>query len=514
MDASRNSKLSRRFEPLVAFLLLALTSVTALVWFNQRGYTLYYGDAEAHLNVARRILDSRTPGLMQVGTAWLPLPHLAMLPFVQNDGLWRSGVGGAIPSAICFVVAGMFLFAAARRVYGLTAAAATTLALFALNPNLLYLQSAPMTESPFFAALAAMLYFTVRFRDTQSLASAAAAGMAGMAATLTRYEGWFLIPFVAVYFLAASKRRRPLAALVFGVIAALGPLLWLAHNWWYWGDALAFYRGPYSAKGIYERTRSASMPRYPGENNWRQAWFYYCSVVRVIAGWPLVWLGVAGTAVAALFRRTFWPLLLLLLPPVFYVWSLHSGGTPIYMPHLFPYSYYNTRYGLAALPLLALAAGALVAVVPARFRAATGVLAAGLAVLPWLCSPRPDAWVCWKEALVNSEARRAWTKDAATFLRDRYRAGAGVIYPFGDLTGIFREAGIPLRETLYDGNIPYWDAALVRPDYFLKQEWAVALAGDVVANTVAQAEPNGPRYRCVKTITVKEAPAIQIYRRN
>ncbi len=72
----------------------------------------------------------------------------------------------------------MFLFAAARRAYGATAAAAATLAVFALNPNLLYLQSAPMTEAVFFAALAALLYFTLRFRGTQSLVSAAAAGLA------------------------------------------------------------------------------------------------------------------------------------------------------------------------------------------------------------------------------------------------------------------------------------------------------------------------------------------------
>ena len=49
---------------------------------HYRGYTLYYGDAEAHLNLARRVVDSRTPGLSQIGPVWLPLPHLLMLPLV------------------------------------------------------------------------------------------------------------------------------------------------------------------------------------------------------------------------------------------------------------------------------------------------------------------------------------------------------------------------------------------------------------------------------------------------
>ena len=95
---------------------LAVLSFTAARWCLARGYTLYYGDAEAHLNIARRILDSRTPGPEQIGTVWLPLPHLLMLPFVMRDAWWRSGMAGVIPSAICFVLAGTFLFAAARRV--------------------------------------------------------------------------------------------------------------------------------------------------------------------------------------------------------------------------------------------------------------------------------------------------------------------------------------------------------------------------------------------------------------
>ena len=62
-------------------------SVTALSQFYRYGHTLYYGDAVAHLNIARRIVDSRTPGLDQIGTVWLPLPHMLTLPFAGNDFL-------------------------------------------------------------------------------------------------------------------------------------------------------------------------------------------------------------------------------------------------------------------------------------------------------------------------------------------------------------------------------------------------------------------------------------------
>ncbi len=81
----------------------SLSAAAVALCSSARATLLYYGDAEAHLNIARRIVDSRTPGCDQIGTVWLPLPHLLMLPFVRNDWLWRSGLAGAIPSAICFV---------------------------------------------------------------------------------------------------------------------------------------------------------------------------------------------------------------------------------------------------------------------------------------------------------------------------------------------------------------------------------------------------------------------------
>src|SRR5207249_12230417 len=133
-------------------------SCAAVAFFAWRGCLLYYGDAEAHLNIARRIIDSRTPGYEQVGTSWLPLPHWLMLPFVRYDALWFNGLAGAIPSAIAFVVAGTFLFAAARRLFESRVAAFTAVSLLALNPNALYLQSIPMNEVQAFASLTVLLY--------------------------------------------------------------------------------------------------------------------------------------------------------------------------------------------------------------------------------------------------------------------------------------------------------------------------------------------------------------------
>ncbi len=512
MPASKSSRLSRVFELAAALVLAASLGALAAYWFFARGDSLAYGDAAAHLNIARRILDSRTPGYSQIGTVWLPLPHLLVAPLAARDEWWRSGVAGVIPSTMAFILAAVFLFAAARRAFSSAAAGFAALALFALNPNLLYLQATPMTEPLMLACLAALLYATVRFRETQSMGVVIAAALAALAGTLTRYEGWFLIPFATLYFLVASKRRRILNAAVFGAVASLGPLYWLAHNWWLFGNALEFYNGPYSAMAIYQRSLSGGMARYPGNHNWREALHYYGEAVRCVLGWPLGALALPGVLACA-WKRVFWPLLLLAVAPLFYVLSLYSSGTPIYLPHLWPIAYYNTRYGVVALPLAAFAAAALVALVPRRGRAWAVIAVVLVGASNWIAQPRPDAWISWKEAQVNWNIRRATLESAAGFLRANYRPGAGVILTFADLADVARRAGIPYREVLHEDNVVLWNAAAARPDLFLREEWAVTNSGDRIATAILRASRYGPHYDCVRIIAAKGAPVIEIYKR-
>lgn len=519
MHATRNSKSSRsskrpaqaapRLSHLPTFAvfagLLALGALAAW-WFFVNGFVLYYGDAEAHLETARRIIDSRTPGYEQLGTPWLPLPHVLMLPFVGNDWLWRTGLAGTIPAVLSFAVAGTFLFAAVRQMFERTAPAVCAALLLALNPNVLYLQSTPMTEPVLLATLMGVLYFTVRFGRTQSLAAAAGAGFCSLASTLTRYDGWFLLPFVAAFLLLAGGEKRWRAAAIYCVIAGAGPVYWLLHNFAFHGDLLAFYRGPYSAKAIQgDRT-------YPGDHDLPAALRYYRAAIELCAGTPLVWIGAAGL-LAAIWKRAWWAVALLALIPIFYVFSMYSSGTPIFVPYLWPNSYYNTRYGIGALPLLCVAAAALVATLPERFgKAATAVVVLA-AISPWIAYPRRENWITWKESQVNSEARRAWTAETAEYLRANYRSGSGILFSWGDLTGALREAGIPLKETLSIGNGPHFEATLLRPDLFLWEEWVVAISADPVASAMMKVMRSGPHYERVHTVYVPGGPVIEIHRR-
>lgn len=482
-------------------------SAAAVAFFYLRGNLCYYGDAEAHLNIARRIVDSRTPGYDQVGTVWLPLPHWAMIPLARIDRLWINGLAGAIPSAIAFVIAGSFLFAAARRIFGDGVVAAAATALWALNPNVLYLQSTPMTESLFSACLLALLYFTVRFGQTQGMGAAIGAGVAACAGTLTRYESWFVLPFAALFFLLAAKKRRIAATAVFCAIAAIGPLFVFFHHWWLTGDALAFYRGPYSPRAIQHGAD------YPGYHDWGEAFHYYRTAAQLCAGGVLSLTALAGVVVA-LYRRAFWALTLLLLPGVFLIWAMYStGGTPIFLPTLKPFSYYNSRYGMAVLPLIALAAAALVTVAPARARGWVAGLLVLAASLPWLLHPSPSNWITWEESRVNSEARRAWTAEAAEYIQPRYVRGTGILSDVGDMVGIYRRTGIPLRELFsVDNGLPF-DATVSRPELFLHEEWIVTQGGGQGQTAAIRAGLRGKEYRLVKQIMVKDAPVIEIYRR-
>src|SRR3977135_1416810 len=85
-------------------------SVFSFLFYFRRGDVLLYGDAVAHINIARRVFDSKTPGLLQLGTVWLPLPPLLMVPSLLSDEMWHGGAGGSIPSmaAYIFSVIGIF----------------------------------------------------------------------------------------------------------------------------------------------------------------------------------------------------------------------------------------------------------------------------------------------------------------------------------------------------------------------------------------------------------------------
>ncbi len=275
---------------------------------------------------------------------------------------------------------------------------------------------------------------------------------------------------------------------------------------YYYGNALAFYNGPYSARSIFERQLGDGMVQ-PAAGNWTLAAQYYGTAARDVIGTPLLIAAAVG-AFIALYKRAWWPLTLLLLPSVFYIWSIHSSGTPVFVPELEPYTRYNTRYALALLPLTAFAAAAIIALLPARIRTISAfALMLGVAFGQY----QSGLPISWEEARIASEERREWTAEAAAYMKENYQRGSGIVFWFGDLAPVFRQAGIPIREGLYQDNGEAWKSAMAQPAVFQKEAWALAQSGDAVDQAVQR---QGSAYQLAKRIEVKGAPAVLIYRRS
>ena len=138
-------------------------SISAAVWSWRHAAMLNYGDAIAHLHIARRVFDSRIPRFSQLGSVWLPLPHILLIPLVQNYQWWATGLAGVIPSSLAYLASCAGIYRLARHWLS-PAAAALALAFFALNPNLLYLQTTAMTEPLFLCEMIWIVVWLVEWR--------------------------------------------------------------------------------------------------------------------------------------------------------------------------------------------------------------------------------------------------------------------------------------------------------------------------------------------------------------
>src|SRR5215472_8297367 len=83
----------------------AVVGAFAAWHYHRLGLTLTHYDARGHLVVARRIIDSITPGWQQIGAVWLPLPHLLNVLPVQIDRFYRTGASAVALSIASFALA-------------------------------------------------------------------------------------------------------------------------------------------------------------------------------------------------------------------------------------------------------------------------------------------------------------------------------------------------------------------------------------------------------------------------
>ncbi|HEY5382915.1 MAG TPA: hypothetical protein VIJ65_11725 [Acidobacteriaceae bacterium] len=521
----------------------------ALIVCHAKNYLLLYGDAVAHLGIARRIVDSHYPGLAQLGGVWLPLPHLLMAPFIGNMQMWQTGFAAVPMSMLSFALSVAGVWRLGRRMMRPRWALAAT-AFYALNPNLLYLSTTAMTEALFLCLLVWTVVATVETVAALRAGRVRGAG-AGMIATgllvlgqvMTRYDGWVIGAVVWCWLAwewwrsSEETRRRVLIPFgVFTVLCLTGPLFWFWYNQHFEHDWLDFMRGPYSASAI-ERKTAAPRQHYRGWRNPAWALLFYTRTAQVDAA---AWETGFAVMVAALWGlwlqwgRTHLSddktvakmghparvlagggIALLWVPLPFYVYAVAFGSVPIFIPQLWPHSYYNARYGMEMLPALALY-GALAAERMDVWLRGQTVGWARVGARLWqplvmvLCAANCIAMMytiplVLKEGMVNARTRVPFERALAVTL-DEVPANDPVLMSTSAHVGAVQTAGRTIRSMVSEDDEVAWQQALADPARHAAV--VIAMAGDPVAKAVA-AHPEGLKE--LEVICTTGQPCAKVY---
>jgi hypothetical protein len=511
-----------RFPKLLSALGLLIGAGAALLYY-QRGLTLSHYDAKAHLVVARRVLDSLTPEYSQIGAVWLPLPHLLNLLPVQVDWLYRTGLSGVAMSVLSFALACYAIARIVLRVTGSRAAATISVAMFALDPDVLYLQSTPMTEPLLFGLVMlsiALVYDWVEMAGLKSCATVtatatpsvtpnpvaqdfspapnpvaqdfspahapvaqdfspaakrarAAAGWCLVLACLTRYESWMVTAAVLVLATVALWRRglSPVASLKTVAHLAVYPVIAI----------VAFFFHSWFTTGAWFVTGGFYVPDNLATGSVYGAVMTVVYGMRTLIGTPLVLLALAGV-LAVLARglsRAEHAASLVVLALVALI------ALPAYA--FFNGHPFRMRYMVAPSVGAAVFAGIALGMLKGRWRhAATAVVAVWL-----LATANPmDAQAPMVQEAQWDVPFSLGRRNVTACLEREYR-GERILASMGSLAHYMQElslAGIDIRDFVHEGTLPYWHEAIEAPHgrvgWILIEERAEG--GDMLAKRVRE----------------------------
>ena len=527
-DLPEGIKPASREETFPLALAAVVASFVAFLVCYTRGYILLYGDAVAHMGIARRILDSRNPGLSQLGGVWLPLPHLVMLPFIGHLDWWQTGLAGSWPSMVWYLLGVIGLYRLARRMMAPRWALIAVM-FYGLNPNVLYLATTAMTEPLFLAELIWLTLLTMEcvsaVRSGREFRVAIRLVMLGwlmLAACLTRYDGWVVC--VAVWCVVAwelSQRRDVWRRVVpsfalFTLLTAAGPVSWMAYNQRFFHDPLDFLWGPYSAAAIDKKSSPTGAGHYHGWHDPAWALLLYTRTAQLDAavwetGFAVMAAAIAGLVIVVR-RGIGLASVLLWIPLPFYVYSIAYGSVPIFIPPLWPHSYYNSRYGMSLLPALAIFAAMALERLGERWNKSwplAGRLLNPVTIMLVVLSTIGMMYripLVLKEAQVNSTTRVAFESAIAREI-NAFPPGVPILMYNSDHVGALQTAGIPLRQTVNEGDYYSWKAALDAPAS--NAAYVIAIAGDPVSAAIAE-HPAGLTELSVLCTTGQ--PCARIYR--
>jgi hypothetical protein len=473
------------WEKLVLMVAVVL-AIAGTIFALKTDTIIAYGDAESHLNIAKRVVHSLTPGMAQLGGIWLPLPHMMMVPLVYFDTLWRTGLAGSIVSGLAYVLAGLYVYRLSLLLTKHHLASFFGFLVFATNPNVIYMQATPMTELPLIAFFVISSYYFIKYLvDRENVGALVAAGFFGFCATLTRYDGWFLVAVegVIIILIHLKKSLFPVSErgeghfFLYATLAFVGIIGWLGWGWLILGNPLYFTASQFSAKS--QQLGWLARGQLPGYHNLWLSFVYYA--VTSMSNIGILLTGVFGVGLATYLwgnreKDRFLVAWLLLVPFIFYVVTMFIGQSMIFIPHITPVTFdwrlFNVRYGLMMVPVAAI----FVAYLFAKVKWQNRVLLVTLFLLQFgLYLIGYSKVTTFEDGTVGlSSGRRP---DAERWLAQNYDSGLVLMDDYSRIISVIRSK-IPMQNMIYIGTKPYWERSMVAPQDYAR--WVIVQKGDSV----------------------------------
>jgi cellulose synthase/poly-beta-1,6-N-acetylglucosamine synthase-like glycosyltransferase len=497
----------------------SLCGILATLHFYQLHELLLYDDASSHLRIARAVYDNITPGLAQLGSVWLPLPQILLMPFVSNDFLWHTGLAGAFVSTPCYVISAVYIFLLARKVAGSNVGGILGVSVFLFNPNILYLQSTPLSELVCIASIVGATYHLYAWMEKYELRHLIAASSVAFLSALVRYDGWVFAMFAVFIFVALSliykSRRRLIRShlLVFAITPVCAMLLWFIWNQAIWGDFLYFQRGAYSAQTAQQSFLAQdALPTY---HNAFQSIRYFSLTVFSTLGVVILILAALALLLMVFRERRLTVILLLasaLLPALFYTFSLYTGQIIIYIPsaiteHMDLRHFFNVRYGVVAVFPACLCVALLTKYVTFRrlfplrsimfFVLIIGIMAQSVYLMRTGVITIQDG----QHGLACAPYHQSYDYLA------RHYSGGEILESMNGAYPDATEAGLDFRDIVYQGSGIYWKTALSHPQKGI--DWIVTSPNDLVVKNV-----NVQSLNAYFSLVVSEPGGVKLYHRN
>ncbi|HVF69629.1 MAG TPA: hypothetical protein VNA13_03625 [Xanthomonadales bacterium] len=461
----------------ILVVLLAGLSIFNFIFYYFNGMGLAYNDARSHLDIGRRVVENLKPGFAQLGSVWLPLPHLLMTLTVWNDFMWHSGLSGALQSMVAYVATGVLIYLFLRRLGVSMFGRLIGVAVFSLNLNIMYMQSTAMTELPLIALMMAGAYELMIWHQTEKIFNLIKAAFWIMLSTLIRYDGWFLFAFAtALIFLRTLKRRGYKTAegvtVIFITLGGFGIFLWFFWNQMIFKDPLFFAFSDFSANAQQKIIEEAGA--LTTKNNlWYSIQSYLYAVV-YNSDFIIFIFGAIGGMLLWFDKRIEKPMryasLALLSPLLFNIIALFLGHSVLYVQGLGGNSWFNVRYGLTLVPTLAIFTGYFVS----RAKAYRYVII-GLMLFVSVFGYINQEIVTLDDARIGLGGKNV--TEVSSYLREYAANKEGyVLLSVAKHDAIIFSSGLPMKRFIHEGTGDYWDLATAHPDRWAR--WIVLRSND------------------------------------